>query len=164
MKTVANRIAYVKILNAGQTCVAADYVILVDPSTEMKETFLKHLKQAFNEQLGLLTPDKSASSQHTLKKLTVDYLRDGPGYSRIVSERHAERLQKMLLDGTDFNGNEQIKGKGSGKVVYGGIIDAKQRIFSPTVVDAPDLKSTLMTEEVIYFYGMHTLVFRIVVV
>ena len=74
IKEAARRIAWGKLMNAGQTCVAPDYV-LVDESR--KQQFLTEMKTAFSHQYG-----------KEIKK--------NPDFGRIVNERHMERLQKIL--------------------------------------------------------------------
>lgn len=74
IKEAARRIAWGKLLNAGQTCVAPDYV-LVDESR--KQQFLTEMKTAFSHLYG-----------KEIKK--------NPHFGRIVNERHMERLQKIL--------------------------------------------------------------------
>ena len=74
IKEAARRIAWGKLLNAGQTCVAPDYV-LVDESR--KQQFLTEMKNAFFHLYG-----------KEIKK--------NPDFGRIVNERHMERLQKIL--------------------------------------------------------------------
>lgn len=74
IKEAARRIAWGKLMNAGQTCVAPDYV-LVDESR--KQQFLTEMKNAFFHLYG-----------KGIKK--------NPHFGRIVNERHMERLQKIL--------------------------------------------------------------------
>lgn len=74
IKEAARRIAWGKLMNAGQTCVAPDYV-LVDESR--KQQFLTEMKTAFSHLYG-----------KEIKK--------NPDFGRIVNERHMERLQKIL--------------------------------------------------------------------
>lgn len=74
IKETARRIAWGKLMNAGQTCVAPDYV-LVDESR--KQQFLTEMKTAFSHLYG-----------KEIKK--------NPDFGRIVNERHMERLQKIL--------------------------------------------------------------------
>lgn len=74
IKEAARRIAWGKLMNAGQTCVAPDYV-LVDESR--KQQFLTEIKTAFSHLYG-----------KEIKK--------NPDFGRIVNERHMERLQKIL--------------------------------------------------------------------
>lgn len=74
----ARRIAWGKFLNAGQTCVAPDHV-LVDRS--VKDELLSELDRAITEFYG--------SDPHVSEH-----------YGRIVSSRHFDRLTAMLSNGT----------------------------------------------------------------
>lgn len=78
MKLAAKRIAWGKFMNAGQTCVAPDYLYV---HKSVKEPFLKLLKEATEEMFG-----------------NKDYL------TKIVSERHFLRLNEFLNDGSIFSG------------------------------------------------------------
>ncbi|KOR82568.1 aldehyde dehydrogenase [Paenibacillus solani] len=74
----ASRIAFGKYTNAGQTCVAPDYILV---HSKVKESFIAHLKTAITSFYGenpLINPD----------------------YGRIVSEKHFERLTGFLNNGT----------------------------------------------------------------
>lgn len=75
--TTARRIAWGKFTNAGQTCIAPDYV-LTDAATEKKLVPL--LAQAINEMFG---DDPEASDS----------------YGRIVNARHFERLAGLIDSG-----------------------------------------------------------------
>ncbi len=77
LRTAARRIAWGKFFNAGQTCVAPDYV-LVEESAE--EAFLDALGEALRRFYG---EDPSRS----------------PDYARIVNERHFDRLLGLLEGG-----------------------------------------------------------------
>ena len=77
LKTTANRIAWGKFTNAGQTCIAPDY-ILTDAETEKKLVPL--LQEALTNMFGE-NPETSDS------------------YGRIVNDRHFERLASLLASG-----------------------------------------------------------------
>ncbi len=77
LATTARRIAWGKFTNAGQTCIAPDYV-LTDAATEAKLVPL--IRQAVTEMFGE-DPEKSAS------------------YGRIVNDRHFERLVATIGSG-----------------------------------------------------------------
>ncbi len=70
----AKRLAWGKLLNAGQTCVAPDYV-LVD--SRVKDRLVEELKKQFRRMLG----DDPASN---------------PNFVRIVNAKHFGRLQGLL--------------------------------------------------------------------
>ncbi|MEU5656365.1 aldehyde dehydrogenase family protein [Streptomyces sp. NPDC047737] len=82
LRTVAARLASGKFLNAGQTCVAPDYV-LTDPETAPA---LEEALAAAVE--GLFGQDASTS----------------PEYGRIVNERHFDRLVALLDSGRTVTG------------------------------------------------------------
>jgi len=74
LKVTANRIVWGKFLNAGQTCIAPDY-ILVTP--QQREPLIKALQQALIKQFG-----------HDPKQ--------SPDYGRIVNDRHFKRITGYL--------------------------------------------------------------------
>ncbi len=74
----ANRITWGKFLNAGQTCIAPDYVFAHE---NIREELVDKIKEATNEFYG---SDPKTS----------------PDYARIVSERHLNRITGLLDDGT----------------------------------------------------------------
>lgn len=84
LKTAARRIVFGKFLNAGQTCIAPDYV-LVHESVQQK--LLSDLKKAIEEFYG---PDPKSSSD----------------YGRIVNDRHFHRLQALIRSGQSVAGGE----------------------------------------------------------
>jgi aldehyde dehydrogenase (NAD+) len=78
LDVTARRVVFGKFVNAGQTCVAPDYV-LVEASVE--DAFLDACKRAVQRFYG---PDAKQS----------------PDYARIVNDRHFRRLVELLGDGT----------------------------------------------------------------
>ncbi len=84
LRVAARRIAWGRFLNAGQTCVAPDYV-LIDASVEAR--FTSHLLEAIVEFFGA---DPKASG----------------AYARIVDESHVDRLLQLL----DGHGGEVLLG------------------------------------------------------
>lgn len=77
LEATAQRIAGGKFLNAGQTCVAPDYILAIGDTTAALES---HLATAVSTMYG----DDPAVS---------------PAYGRIVNERHFDRLTALLDDG-----------------------------------------------------------------
>ena len=74
LKVAARRVAWGKFVNAGQTCIAPDYV-LVDERVE--DEFVTELTSAIHDFYG-------------------DEPRDSPDYTRIVNTGHHDRLMAML--------------------------------------------------------------------
>lgn len=87
IKVAAKRIAWGKLLNAGQTCIAPDYLLVHE---DVKEEFAVALGDAFHSLLG----SKPQKSKY---------------YVRIVSERAFKRLVNYLNDGfVRFGGGYDI--------------------------------------------------------
>jgi len=72
----AKRIAWGKFLNAGQTCIAPDYVLVHE---DIKEAFYKALEKAIADAYGQ-NPQQAAD------------------FPRIVNQKHFERLTNLLKD------------------------------------------------------------------
>ncbi|WP_253908059.1 aldehyde dehydrogenase family protein [Arthrobacter sp. H20] len=82
LRAVARRLVFGKFLNAGQTCVAPDYVLV---KAGLEPELLKHLKRALAEFYGR-DPQRSAD------------------YGRIINGTHFDRLVGLLSSGTIIAG------------------------------------------------------------
>ena len=78
----AKRIVWGKLLNAGQTCVAPDYLFI---QNEVKEKFLKLIVKEFKLQYG-------------------ENIKESTDYPRIISKREINRLSGYLKDGNVYYG------------------------------------------------------------
>ena len=107
----AKRIAWGKFINAGQTCIAPDYLLV---NREIKSEFLAAVKRSIREFYG----DNPAKS---------------PDFSRIISQRHFQRLTEFLKDG---------------EIVVGGETNPEERYIAPTVIDGIDWDAAVMQEEI----------------
>ena len=111
IKIAARRIAMTKFSNAGQMCVAPDYVLV-------HETKKEALVAA-------------------LKKVILDFFGDRPeenyNYGKIINERQFSRLSKYLKQGN---------------IIAGGRTDKEKLFIEPTIVDAVDLNSDIMKDEI----------------
>ena len=87
LQVSARRIAWGRFLNAGQSCVAPDYV-LVTPA--MRQPLEAALKQAIAEFYG---PDP----------------RQSPDFGRLVSTRQFDRVDALLQDATVLHGGERVR-------------------------------------------------------
>jgi aldehyde dehydrogenase (NAD+) len=85
LAVAARRIAWGKYVNAGQTCIAPDYV-LVDAGLE--SALLDKLRDSVRDFYG---PDP----------------RQSPDYARIVNESHFARLERLLGDGEVVYGGDR---------------------------------------------------------
>lgn len=74
LKTAAKRLAFGKLLNAGQTCVAPDYLLIQE---SVKEEFL-----------GLFVK--------TVAKMYGERPLENPGYPKIINEKHFDRLCGLM--------------------------------------------------------------------
>ncbi len=74
LRQAARRIVWGKCINAGQTCIAPDYVLV---SNAVKKEFLKFIEEE-------------------LKQLFGENLKLSPDYGRIINERHFDRLVGLL--------------------------------------------------------------------
>lgn len=80
LRFAARRIAFGKFINAGQTCIAPDYVYV---QKSVKEAFIKELKQV------------------------IDAMKiDQPGFGKIIHERHFDRLRHLITPEKVIYGNQ----------------------------------------------------------
>jgi aldehyde dehydrogenase (NAD+) len=89
IKLAAKRIAWGKFTNAGQTCIAPDYLYI---HKNIKDQFLQQFKETTLELYGIQPLNN-------------------PNFTRIVSERHFERLTSFLANGKQYMGGQTNKDK-----------------------------------------------------
>ena len=82
LKISAKRIMFGKTMNAGQICLAPDYVVV---HKDQKDEFIKETKDAVSEYF----PD----------------LKNNDDYTSIINEKHYDRLQELLDDAIDKGAN-----------------------------------------------------------
>jgi coniferyl-aldehyde dehydrogenase len=118
LDAVALKIAHGKLLNAGQTCIAPDYVLL----PKGREAAFGH---AFAQAVAKLFPTIAGN----------------PDYAAIISPRHHERLQALLAQAEGQGARLQV-------INTGGVAAPGSRQMSPVLVfDAP-ADAQLLTEEI----------------
>jgi coniferyl-aldehyde dehydrogenase len=115
----AQRIAYGKLLNAGQTCIAPDYAMV--PESSLKD---------FAERLH----------RHMQKMFGTDP--DNADYSSIVSDRHYARLEALVADATN-KGATILQPASSDDPDWKG-----KRKFPPTVIVGATPDMTVLQEEI----------------
>jgi acyl-CoA reductase-like NAD-dependent aldehyde dehydrogenase len=128
LKYTARRITWGKYLNAGQTCIAPDYLLVHSP---IKSQLLTEIKKCANEFYG----DDPAQS---------------PDYARLISRRHFERLEPLLNDGEIVIGGQT---KPEEKYIAPTVLDQvtwespimQEEIFGPIlpVLEYTDLKDAI---------------------
>lgn len=89
IRLASKRIAWGKFINAGQTCVAPDYIYL---HRNIRDEFLQGLKDSMRELYG----------EHPI---------DNPHYTHIVSPKHFDRLQAFLSEGKIYAGGESDRNR-----------------------------------------------------
>ncbi len=114
----AKTIAWGKFLNAGQTCVAPDYVLAPRGSQQK-------FAEAVIEEAGRMWPDVAENGD----------------YTAIVSEKHHARLSEMVEEAKSAGATVL-------QAPFDKARAGNTRIFPPTVVVDPPLDIKLMTEEI----------------
>ena len=118
VKAAAERIVWGKFLNAGQTCIAPDYVYV---HASQEEAFLAGVKEALERFYGKTEEARRAS----------------PDLCRLVDDAAFQRV-RGLLDRTVTSG---------ARVVTGGVVDEASRYIAPTVLADVAEESPVMEEE-----------------
>jgi aldehyde dehydrogenase (NAD+) len=128
LATAARRIAWGKFMNAGQTCVAPDYVLAIGQAGAEMEA---HLTDAIREMYG---PDPARS----------------PDYGNIINERHFDRLAGLLTDGRTVVGGDHDRGARYIAPTVLADVDPdsavmREEIFGPIlpIVRVPDLDAAI---------------------
>ncbi len=111
LSDAAKKITWGKFLNAGQTCIAPDFVYVEE---SIKNEFLGHMEHWIHKFFGP-EPQKS------------------PDLPRIVSERHFDRITKLM---------------GKGHIILGGQTDKSDLYIAPTVIDDVTWDDPVMKEEI----------------
>ena len=111
LAVAARRITWAKFVNSGQTCVAPDYVLV---HRDVADDLVSRITSTIAEFYG----DDPKSSKD---------------YSRVISQRHFERLVGLLNSGTVATGGEHV---------------AADRYIAPTVLVDVDAASPVMQEEI----------------
>ena len=118
LNVAARRISWGKFLNAGQTCIAPDHVLV---------------HEAVADELI----DRIVS---TIGDLYGNDARTSPDYARIINSRHFARLGR-LIDGAGPSGV-------AAHVVTGGVRDPRDRYLAPTVLTDIADDAPCMAEEI----------------
>jgi aldehyde dehydrogenase (NAD+) len=119
LKSTAEKIAWGKFVNAGQICVAPDYLI-VEKSIE--KAFIEEFIKAIDKQFG------KGNAQYKYSHC----------YARIVNKKHYQRLIHLIEDAVNKGAN----------VVYSGEHDKKQNFISPTILSGVTNAMDVAHEEI----------------
>lgn len=107
----AKRIAWGKFINAGQTCIAPDYIYV---HQKVKDDFLSQLTTEIRKIYG-----KNALQNRN--------------YTRIINERHFDRLTKFISDEN---------------VYFGGRVKKEKLLIEPTILTDVSWDDEVMKEEI----------------
>jgi len=123
----ARRIIWGKFLNAGQVCIAPDYVICLE---SIHDELVSEIKKGIVEFYG---SDASVS----------------PHYSRIVNLRHFQRLKAIInADSSNEDDAKKSTRQPCDVIVCGGEMDEDNLYIAPTVIDHATVDSPSMKEEI----------------
>ncbi|MEG2047953.1 MAG: aldehyde dehydrogenase family protein, partial [Comamonas sp.] len=128
MAQAALRVAHGKLLNAGQTCIAPDYVLLPRGQEAAFE-------QAYRQAVAQLFPR----------------IVGNPDYASIIHQRHLVRLRNLLQQAQSQGAQVQVIDPAQGQQAQAtttGWGDATQRQMLPTLVWNVQPTMTLMQEEI----------------
>lgn len=119
VKAAAERVVWGKLVNAGQTCVAPDYVLVHE---KVKDAFLDAARAAVERAYG---------SSEEARRQSRDL-------ARIIDDGAFKRLQGLF---------EETVAMGA-RVEIGGQFDAGERYVSPTILSAVSPAAPVMKEEI----------------
>ena len=119
LENAAIKIAHGKLLNAGQTCIAPDYVLLPrGGEAAFGEAFARAVTKLFPSIAG------------------------NPDYAAIINPRHHERLQALLAQAEAEGARLQVINPGAG------MANAASRQMAPVLVFGAAADSKLLSEEI----------------
>jgi aldehyde dehydrogenase (NAD+) len=110
-ENVVKRLVWSKFLNSGQTCVAPDYLYVPE--------------EDHNIFVGMFTRE--------IEKIYAGGFKPEENYSRIISQRHFDRLEKMI---------------DAKKVVYRAVSERENRLMGPVVMTRVTWQDAIMQEEI----------------
>jgi len=116
---IAEKIAWGKTLNCGQTCIAPDYILIQKKEIE---TFISHFKTNVNK---FYNPNDNG-------------LNNASEYGRIVDEKNFNRVEKLLQDAI----------KKGAKIEFGGQLKKEEKFMEPTLLTNVNTEMLIMQEEI----------------
>ncbi|MBI1747066.1 MAG: aldehyde dehydrogenase family protein [Acidobacteria bacterium] len=119
LRKTAERLLWGKFINAGQTCVAPDYLLIHESRLQ---GFVEEARKVLSRRFGD----------------TEDQRKQSRDFCRLVSKGHHEGLMKVLTEAI----------QSGAKVAIGGVSDPEQRYLSPTLLVNVSEDSPIMKEEI----------------
>jgi len=126
MDLAVERISFAKWTNAGQTCVAPDYVLVHE---KVKKTFLEKMEAQAKAAFG---------ETEALRKKS-------PDFCRIINARHTARLLNLV---SSTSAKTVIGGEFAPESSCGGEKETDQNYVPPTILLEPELSDAVMREEI----------------
>jgi len=141
IKLAAKRIIWGKLINAGQTCVAPDYILAHE---SIKDKLIQAMLQEIRKQYGQ-NPSEN------------------PNYPKIINDRHYQRLntliggENIMQEGNspppvmqESNSPSPImqEGNSPSPIMQVGNSNPSTLQLAPTIIDNPSLESPVMQEEI----------------
>jgi aldehyde dehydrogenase (NAD+) len=111
LEEAARKIVSGKFLNAGQTCIAPDYLLV---HQKVKNDLTNKIQNTIHRFYGI-NPQQSED------------------YSRIINQRHFDRLENLMSNG---------------QVIFGGDRDRKDLYMGPTLIDHITTNDVIMKDEI----------------
>lgn len=118
LKKAAQKIAWGKLVNAGQTCIAPDYVLIHS--------------QRVDEFVGLYK--QQVAEMYFKDKLEINT----KAYGKIISQKHFDRINHLVNDAVD---------KGA-RISWGGKTDEKNHTIYPVILTQVPANAKVMEEEI----------------
>lgn len=118
LKKAAEKIAWGKLINAGQTCIAPDYLFIPeDLETAFIREYQKAVHQLFYKEDGQL---------------------DAASYCKIINERNYKRLKRLMEDAIE---------RGA-ELTFGGEMDNTELVIAPAVLTKVSADCRIRKEEI----------------
>lgn len=109
LRNAAEHVMWGKLVNAGQTCIAPDYVYV---HRDVADRFVELCRNTIAERYGA----------------TDAAIKSSPDFPRMIHRRHAERVGRLIDEAVTSGGH----------VAYGGTYDVDSRYVAPTLLrDVP---------------------------
>ncbi len=119
IQKTAKKIVWGKFFNAGQTCIAPDYVLV---SNQVKESLLKAIATEITK---MYNPEKKG-------------IQSSPDLARIINKKHFTKVTELIEDAVH---------RGA-KVISGGQADVTDLYIAPTVLTHVDEDAKILKEEI----------------
>lgn len=119
VKTSARRIAWGKLLNNGQTCIAPDYLFVHESKYS---ELIDELKKSVSKEYGK----------------TDEEIRQSPDYCRIINSHHHARVKRLIEDAVHRGAH----------VALGGKMDDSENFISPTILTDVPQDAEVLHEEI----------------